>query len=91
MLKFLLAYLLFINFITFVLYGYDKRRAKKQRWRVPESTLLTFSFVGGSVGALLGMSFFRHKTKKLKFNILVPFSLVLQDSLCVVVKDCFVA
>lgn len=89
MLKFLLAYLLFINVITFVLYGYDKRCAKKQQWRVPESTLLTFSFIGGSVGALLGMSFFRHKTQKLKFNILVPFSLVLQVILCVVVKDCF--
>ena len=89
MLKFLFAYLFFINFITFVLYGYDKRRAKKQRWRVPESTLLTFSFFGGSVGALLGMSFFRHKTKKLKFNILVPLSLVLQVILCVVVKGCW--
>lgn len=52
-----------VSLVAFVCYGADKRRAKKGAWRTPEKVLLGLSFFGGSVGGLLGMSAFRHKTK----------------------------
>lgn len=61
-----------LNLVAFLLYGIDKYKAKKQLWRIPESTLLLFSFVGGGLGSLLGMMCFRHKTKHIKFRIIVP-------------------
>lgn len=71
-------YLVGINLLAFCLYGVDKRRAIKDRWRIPESTLLGVAFVGGSVGAWAGMQTFRHKTKHWKFKILVPVFFILQ-------------
>lgn len=68
----LLGYLIVINIITLVAYGMDKRKAKKETWRIPEKNLLFLTAVGGSVGALLGMYGFRHKTKHLKFVLGVP-------------------
>lgn len=70
-------YFLFINAVTFYLFRDDKRRAKKGRWRIPENTLLLFAFIGGSIGALVGMKVFHHKTKHWKFKILVPIFLIL--------------
>ncbi|MCC6093858.1 MAG: DUF1294 domain-containing protein [Eubacterium sp.] len=70
-------YLGVINLISFILYGVDKRRAIKHKWRIPEATLLLFAFFGGAAGALLGMLVFHHKTSKRKFRILVPIALVL--------------
>ncbi len=70
-------YLLIINIVTFAAYGIDKRRARLDKWRTPESTLLLLCFVGGGIGGLLGMKVFRHKTKHLKFQILVPLSVLL--------------
>lgn len=67
-----------VNLLTFVLYGVDKLRAKQADRRIPERTLLLLPYLGGSVGALLGMWIFRHKTKHLKFRILVPLALLLQ-------------
>ena len=55
---FLMIYLLIINFITFCIYGFDKWRAKRDAWRVPEKTLLILAAIGGSIGALFGMYFF---------------------------------
>lgn len=75
------VYLIVINIITFALYGIDKKRAIRSAWRISEKTLLGMAFVGGSVGALLGMMVFHHKTKHLKFRILVPFFLVLHIAL----------
>lgn len=72
----LLIYLLIINLLTFCAYGIDKAKARKNKWRVPESRLLVLSAVGGSLGALLGMFVFHHKTKKWKFRISVPFFLI---------------
>lgn len=79
---------LFMGLITFFLYGADKRKARKGKWRIPESTLLLFSFFGGSLGAFLGMQLFRHKTQHWKFKILVPLSLVLHIALmaCLALK-----
>lgn len=69
--------LIVINIITFALYGIDKKRAIRSEWRISEKTLLGMAFAGGSVGALFGMMAFHHKTKHLKFRILVPFFLIL--------------
>ncbi len=52
-----------VSLLTFILYGADKAKAKKGAWRVPEKVLLGFSFFGGAVGGLLGMTLFRHKTR----------------------------
>lgn len=72
-----LTYLIIVNLLSFSLFGIDKRRSKKKLWRIPESTLLGISLLGGSLGSIFGMSFFRHKTKKKKFTILVPIFLLI--------------
>lgn len=65
-------YLLAINFITFIVYGIDKYKAKKAKSRIPEATLLLMAAIGGSIGAWLGMKVWHHKTlhKKFKYGIL---------------------
>lgn len=73
----ILFYFLIINAIGFLLMLTDKQRAKKNYWRIPESTLLTAAALGGSIGSLLGMYTFRHKTRHLKFTLGVPAILVL--------------
>ena len=77
MTKILWIYLIGINLLAFLLYGIDKRRAVKDQWRIPESTLLGVAFVGGSIGAWAGMQTFRHKTKHWSFKILIPIFIVL--------------
>ncbi len=77
----ILIYFVFINILAFSLYGADKWKAKRGNWRVSESTLLLFALLGGSVGALLAMRIFRHKTKHKKFTIGVPAICILQLSL----------
>ena len=79
----IIAALLLVNIVAFAAYGIDKRKAQKNKWRIPESTLLLLAFIGGSLGALLGMRTFHHKTKHWKFKILVPLFLVLQLALAV--------
>lgn len=73
-----LIYLVIINIATFILYGIDKHKAKNHQWRISEASLICVAVLGGSVGALLGMFVFRHKTKHLKFLIGVPLILILQ-------------
>ena len=68
--------LLVINLTAFVLFGIDKRKAVKKKWRIPEATLLTVAALGGGAGALLGMYTFHHKTRKPKFYLGVPALLV---------------
>ena len=75
--EFMIFYLVIINLISFTMYGIDKAKAKFNKWRIPESTLLAISFIGGSLGAVFGMELFRHKTKHLKFKILNPLFLIL--------------
>lgn len=77
----LLIYVLLINVVAFAMYGIDKRRANKNKWRISEKTLLIVTAMGGSVGALFGMKKFRHKTKKWKFKILVPLFFILHIGL----------
>lgn len=78
MLKFILIYLLTINLFGFLIMLIDKQRAVHKEWRIPEKTLLGISILGGSIGMLLGMSSFRHKTKHKKFTMGVPFILIMQ-------------
>lgn len=73
----LLAYLLGINLAAFLAYGWDKRKARRHQWRIPEHTLLALAFLGGALGAALGMRVFHHKTRKNKFRIGVPAALAL--------------
>ena len=73
----LFAFIIY-NTITFFVYGYDKYCAKKSKWRVPEKILILMAFVFGGIGAFLGMRLFRHKTKHIKFKILIPVFLVAQ-------------
>ena len=81
--KLLIAYLLLINALGFGLMLLDKWKAKKNRWRVRESTLMLVAALGGSVGSLLGMYAVRHKTKHLKFTLGIPLILVAQGLLTV--------
>ena len=67
----IIVLLCLLSVITFILFGTDKQRALKHKWRIPERTLLFFSVFGG-IGGLLGMLFFHHKTRKLRFKFLVP-------------------
>ena len=83
--KLLLYYLLIINAAGFLLMLVDKWKAKKNRWRIRESTLLLVAALGGSVGSLLGMYIFRHKTLHLKFTVGIPVILAGQCVLAVVV------
>ncbi|WP_307211067.1 DUF1294 domain-containing protein [Chryseobacterium lathyri] len=59
--------LLIINFITFIIFGWDKRLSIKHKRRIPESTLLGATFIGGTIGAILSMFIFRHKISKKSF------------------------
>ena len=77
----LLVWLAVINLLTFIVYGADKRRARKGKWRVPEKTLFLLPLLGGSIGALLGMRVFRHKTKHWYFVWGVPAILLAQIAL----------
>ena len=81
--KYFLWYLLLINAAAFVLMLADKRKARKYRWRIPERTLILSAALGGSIGALLGMYTFRHKTKHLKFTLGIPAILIAQISLAI--------
>lgn len=79
----LAVWLIAINLVTFAVYGADKRRARRGAWRVPEKTLFLLPLLGGSVGALLGMRVFRHKTKHWYFVWGVPAILLAQMALAV--------
>lgn len=70
--------LVVINLLTFLVYGIDKWRAIHGRWRISEATLLLLAILGGSIGALLGMQIWRHKTHHKKFKYGVPLILIIQ-------------
>ena len=77
------GYLVVINLLTFIVYGIDKLKAKKGKWRIPESTLLLLALMGASVGAWLGIKVWHHKTLHKKFKYGVPFIFILQIALCI--------
>lgn len=83
--KYLAIYLLIINALGFILMLVDKHKARKNKWRIPETTLMTVAALGGSVGSLLGMYTVRHKTKHPKFTVGIPVILVLQVAAAVAI------
>lgn len=70
-------YLVGINLITFVIYGVDKYNAVHKKYRVSEKSIFTFSVIGGNIGAIMGMRFFHHKTRKASFWIINILSLIM--------------
>lgn len=74
----LAGYLVIINLITLGLFWFDKWMARSDGWRIPEMVLWIMTFLGGSIGALLAMSWFRHKTKKLSFQFMIALILLVQ-------------
>ena len=83
MIKYCLYYLLFINIITFMMYGIDKLKAKKGKWRISEATLLLMAVIGGSTGAWAGMRIWHHKTMHKKFQYGIPAIIIMQIALVV--------
>lgn len=79
----LTSYLAVINFIGFALMGIDKYKAKKRAFRIPEATLFIIAVIGGSIGSILGMYTFRHKTRHRSFVYGMPFILLVQIALIV--------
>ena len=74
-------YLLAINAVAFIMYGIDKYKAKKAKWRIPEATLLLLAVLGGSIGAWMGMKVWHHKTMHKKFKYGIPAILLIQIAL----------
>ena len=74
----LIIYLVIINLAAFFIFGIDKRRAIKNRWRIAESTLFLLALIGGSIGAEAGLYVFHHKTRHLRFVIGIPLIFILQ-------------
>lgn len=74
----IIGYLITVNIVSFILYGVDKYKAKRGKWRISEATLLAMAIIGGSIGAWTGMKVWHHKTMHKKFAIGVPIVLVLQ-------------
>ena len=78
--------MLIFNIVAFVLYGRDKWLAKKHKWRISEKVLLSVSFFGGALGALLGMQVFRHKTKHWYFYAVGIIGLLWQSALLIYLR-----
>ena len=76
-------YLLAINALSFILFGLDKNKAKKGKWRISEATLLMMAVSGGSIGAWIGMRLWHHKTKHKKFKYGIPVIIIIQVGLVV--------
>lgn len=74
----LIVYFVFVNIIGFALMGIDKHKAKKRAFRIPEATLFIVAIIGGSIGSILGMYAFRHKTRHWYFVYGMPFILLIQ-------------
>ena len=74
----LFYYFILINIVAFITIYIDKQKAIKHQWRIKEITLFLLSIIGGSLGTLLGMYTFRHKTKHLKFTLGIPFIILIQ-------------
>ena len=79
----IIGYLLIVNVIGFVLMLVDKKRAQNNQWRIKEATLFLSAAIGGSIGSMLGMKVFRHKTKHLSFLIGMPVIFIIQVGLVI--------
>ncbi len=79
----IVIYIIAVNIISFIVMGMDKRRAQKRAWRIPESTLFVLAIIGGSIGSILGMHLFHHKTRHWYFLYGMPAILIVQILLVV--------
>jgi uncharacterized membrane protein YsdA (DUF1294 family) len=80
----IIIYALFaLNLLTFLIYGIDKFKAKKAKWRISEATLILLAVIGGSIGAWLGLKVWRHKTQHKKFYIGIPVIMVVHFALVI--------
>lgn len=82
----LLAYCILINLVGFAMMGIDKYKAKKRAFRIPEATLFSIAMIGGSIGSIIGMYTFHHKTRHPKFTIGMPVILVIQLLLLLLIR-----
>ena len=80
---YILYYLIAINVVTFLTYGFDKFKAKKGKWRIPESSLLLLAIIGGSIGAWFGIKVWHHKTLHKKFKYGIPLIVIAQIAIVV--------
>ena len=83
----IITYVITINLIAFFLMGLDKWKARKRAWRIPEVTLFLFAIFGGSIGSILGMFLFHHKTRHWYFVIGMPVILILQLAVAVLIHS----
>ena len=74
----IVIYIIAVNIISFIVMGMDKRKAQKRAWRIPESTLFVLAIIGGSIGSILGMHLFHHKTRHWYFLYGMPAILIVQ-------------
>ncbi len=81
------VYVISINLIGFIIMGIDKRRAKKHAFRIPEAVLFTVAIIGGSIGSIIGMYFFHHKTRHWYFTYGMPVIFILQIVLVILVLN----
>ena len=86
MTKILIVYLVTINIATYFVYGIDKWKAKRSKWRVTEAALLLLAVLGGSIGAWLGMKVWRHKTMHKKFKYGIPLIIIVQVAVVLLIK-----
>ncbi|KAB8138173.1 DUF1294 domain-containing protein [Gracilibacillus oryzae] len=82
----LIIYFIVINVIAFMVMGIDKRKARKHKWRIPESRIWLIAIIGGAIGATFGMNFFRHKTKHRSFRFFLPVLAVIDTGLLIWLK-----
>lgn len=80
-----IIYLIVVNVVTFFVYGIDKWKSKRDKWRIPEAQLLGLAVIGGSIGAWAGMKIWHHKTMHKKFKYGVPAILILQIILAILI------
>lgn len=80
------AYCILINLVGFAMMGIDKYKAKKRAFRIPEATLFSIAMIGGSIGSIIGMYTFHHKTRHHKFTIGMPAILVIQLLLILLIR-----
>ena len=85
----IICFLLAINIATFLLYGIDKYKAKKNKWRISEATLLTMAAIGGSIGAWAGMRLWHHKTMHKKYKYGIPVIIIMQIALALYLLTIF--
>ena len=79
----ILSLIVLLNLITFVVYGIDKLKARKNKWRIPDSTLMLLAIIGGSIGALLGIKVWHHKTLHRKFRYGIPMIILAETALVI--------